>query len=197
MAIFADKIDPGRTQERRTPDDIRKWMQGKVSAFSNINVNSIIRANPDQITSTIRPGYMYLYGYYPKYWETLKFYDRFPLVFPYRSVEGGFMGLNMHYLPPIYRAKLMDALYDTANNKNYDETTRIRINYNLLSSAAKYRYFEPCVHRYLKEKMVTRALQIPANEWDYALFMPLERFQTKGKRINKQIVFTDSRKRFQ
>ena len=194
MAIFTDKLDPGRTQDQRSPDEIRKWMVGKVNAFNNINVNSILRSHPEYLKNTVRPGFMYLYGYVPKYQATLKYYDRFPLVFPFKSVEGGFLGLNMHYLPPILRARLMDALYDVTNNKKYDETTRLVMNYNILNGAAKFKYFEPCVHRYLNEKMVTRALQIPANEWDYALFLPLERFETNGKRINKNIVFQESRK---
>lgn len=194
MAIFTDKLDPGRTQDQRTPDEIRKWMIGKVNAFNNINVNSIIRSHPEYLKNTVRPGFMYLYGYVPKYQATLKYYDRFPLVFPFKTVEGGFLGLNMHYLPPILRARLMDALYDVTNNKKYDETTRLVMNYNILNGAAKFKYFEPCVHRYLNEKMVTRALQIPANEWDYALFLPLERFETNGKRINKNTVFQESRK---
>lgn len=189
MAIFADKLDPGRTQQRRTPDEIRKWMQGKIAEYSRINVNTILRSNPEYLKNTILPGYMYLYGYYPKYWETLPVYDRFPLVFPFRKVEGGFIGLNMHYLPPMGRARLMDALYDVVNNQNYDETTRLRINYSILSSSSKFKLFEPCVHRYLSSKLTTRPLQIPANEWDYALFLPLERFYTKGKRINKQNVY--------
>lgn len=196
MAIFTDKLDPGRTQEHRSPDEIRKWMQGKVSAFNNINVNSIIRSHPDQLKNTIRPGFMYLYGYVPKHKDTLPYYDRFPLVFPFRALEDGFLGLNMHYLPPIFRAKLMDALYDITNNKKYDETTKLQISYNILNSSSKFRWFEPCVHRYLNSKMATRALEIPSNEWDYALFLPLERFETRGKRINKNIVFTESRKKF-
>jgi len=189
MAIFADKLDPGRTQEKRTPDEIRKWMQGKINEFSRMNVNNILRSNPDYLKNTVLPGYMYLYGYVPKYKDTLPYYDRFPLVFPWKKVEGGFIGLNMHYLPPLGRARLMDALYDTVSNQKYDETTRLRINYSILSSASKFRLFEPCVHRYLSNKMVTRALQIPANEWDYALFLPLERFFTKDRRINKNIIY--------
>jgi hypothetical protein len=87
----------------------------------------------------------------------------------------------------------MDALYDRVSNKKYDETTRLKISYEILNSASRYRYFEPCIKRYLYSHLQTKFLLIPANEWDYALFIPFERFEKQGMRINKEIVFRDSR----
>ena len=193
MAIFTDKLDPGRTGEKRTAEDIRKWMIGKLGQFRNMPATTVMRDNPQYLKTTIRPGYMYLYMYNPKHKATLPFYDRYPLVFPFKAVEGGFLGINLHYLPPILRARLMDALYDRVSNKKYDETTRLKISYEILNSASRYRYFEPCIKRYLYSHLQTKFLLIPANEWDYALFIPFERFEKQGMRINKEIVFRDSR----
>jgi hypothetical protein len=193
MAIFTDKLDPGRTTEKRTAEQIRKWMVNKLGDFRNMPATLIMRDNPQYLKTSIRPGYMYLYMYNPKHKDTLPFYDRFPLVFPFKAVEGGFMGINLHYLPPILRARLMDALYDKVSNKNYDETTRLRISYEILNGASRYRYFRPCIKRYLYSHLQTKFLLIPANEWDYALFIPFERFEKQGARINKEIVFRDSR----
>ncbi len=72
-------------------------------------------------------GGMYMYLYDAKTKSKLPYYDRMPLIFPYKKVKGGFFGLNMHYLPLPLRANLMDALYDTANNNRYDETTKLKI----------------------------------------------------------------------
>jgi hypothetical protein len=41
----------------------------------------------------------------------LPYWDRLPLIFPIEIYPDGFLGINLHYLPPMYRAKLMDALY--------------------------------------------------------------------------------------
>jgi hypothetical protein len=84
----------------------------------------------------------------------------------------------------------MDALYDTATNTRYDESTRLRLNYNILSGAAKYRYFKPCVKHYLTSQLRSRFLYVYPSEWDIALFLPLERFQG----ASKTKVFADSRK---
>ena len=63
----------------------------------------------------------------------------------------------------------------------------LRVIYDLLNSSAKYKYFEPCVKRYLKSHVKSRFLMIPSNEWDIALFLPMERFT-----INKNKVYQDS-----
>jgi len=117
-----------------------------------------------------------MYFYDAKHKSTLPYYDRFPLVFPYKKVPGGFMGINLHYLPLIYRAKLMDALYDTTNNDAFDKSTKLRLNYSILDKAAKFRYFKPCVKHYLSEQVRSRFLYVYPSEWDIALFLPTQRF---------------------
>jgi len=137
-------------------------------------------------------GRMYFFFYDPKGKRELPYYDRFPLIFMVGPAEGGFYGLNLHYLPPVFRARLMDSLYDTMNNDKYDETTRLRISYNILKRAAKFRYFKPCLKHYLDSKVQGRFLEVKPTEWDIALFLPVERFQKK----NKNVVWRESRDMF-
>ncbi len=89
----------------------------------------------------------------------------------------------------------MDALYSKISDQRYDEKTKLRISYSILNSMGSIKYFEPCIKRYLYSQLQTKFLLIPANEWDYALFMPFDRFETNGSRINKDIVHKDSRKK--
>ena len=146
-------------------------------------VNERTMMKGDSSRLTIRPivGSMYMFNYDPKYKEELPYYDRFPLVFPFRKVPGGFYGINLHYLPPPLRAKLMDALYDYANNTRYDESTKIKLNYQLLTSISKMRFFAPCVKHYLDEHVRSRFMYVYPSEWDIALFLPTERFAKKSK----------------
>jgi hypothetical protein len=104
--------------------------------------------------------------------------------------EGGFYGINLHYLPPSLRANLMDALYSITNNKRYDENTKLRISYATLKNASKYRYFKPCFKHYLASHVKSRFIEIQPVEWDIALFLPTERFEKAGK----SKVFADTRK---
>jgi hypothetical protein len=134
-------------------------------------------------TRVLRPGRMYMFLYDPKHKSTLPYYDKFPLIFPFRKVPGGFYGINMHYLPPVLRARLMDALYGLqVNKKSNDETTRLRLSYAILAKAAKYRWFKPCVKRYLNKHMRSPLVYVPPTEWNMTLFLPNEQFRkaTKG-----------------
>lgn len=135
-------------------------------------------------------GNMYLFSYDPKHKETLPYYDRFPLIFPINKAKGGFLGINMHYLPPILRAKLMDQLYTVLNNKNFNETTRLQASYKILNGASKFKEFAPCVKHYLNAHVRSKPAYINPSEWDIALFLPMQKFV--GASANK--VYADSRK---
>lgn len=144
----------------------------------------------DRLVTSLTVGRMYLFMYDPKLKQELPYYDKFPLVFPFRRVKGGFYGINMHYLPPLMRAKLMDALYTIVNNQAQDDTTKLRISYQILSRASRFRYFQPCVKHYLNNHVRTRFLWVPADQWETALFLPLERFVG----ATKQQVWRDSKR---
>lgn len=166
---------PARTQQSRD------WFRETAGKMRNINERSLMRGDQARLTSTPIPGSMYMFNYDPKWKDELPYYDRFPLVFPFRKVPGGFYGLNLHYLPPPLRARLMDALYDYANNTRYDESTKIKLNYQLLTSIAKLRFFSPCVKHYLNEHVRSRFMYVYPSEWDIALFLPTERFTKQSK----------------
>jgi len=178
---------PARTQEAR------EWYRDAASRTNALQPGRLVRSDPDRNRSQIRIGDMYLYHYDPKYKETLPYYDRFPLVFPFKKVPRGWLGINMHYLPLPYRAQLMDALYALSTNQRYDEQTRLRMNYDILNGASRFRWFKPTVHRYLINHVESRLIYIHPSEWDIALFLPLERFYTNGKRTRKEQVYRDSR----
>lgn len=161
--------------------DARDWLRSHAQEVRRVNPSGIISRNAQLQTNLILPGHLYLFNYDPKTKADLPYYDSFPLVFPFKKMPDGFMGLNMHYLPLPYRARLMDALYDLSSNKRFDETTRLRLSYQALTGASKFRYFEPCVKRYLTSHLKSRLLLIDSSEWDTALFLPLERFQKAGK----------------
>ena len=129
-----------------------------------------------------------MFYYDAKTKDTLPFWDRFPLVFPIELYNDGFLGINLHYLPPLMRARLMNALYLTINNKNYDDTTKLKINYSILRGASRFKYFEPCIKKYLFSQVRSRYFYVTPNEWDMALMLPTERFVG----ATKQQIYTNS-----
>ncbi len=171
---------PNKTQQSRT------WFRAQASKVA-MSPNALMSQDRSAMVSVPMIGQMYLFAYDPKTKDKLPYYDRYPLVIPFdtarlggratsASSSQGFMGLNMHYLPLRLRARLMDALYNVISDDNFDERTHLQISYNLLSAVSRYRFYKPCVKKYLFSHVRTRYFRIDPTSWDIALFMPLERF---------------------
>ncbi|QIG70602.1 DNA end protector protein [Rhizobium phage RHph_I1_18] len=183
--IFTNRLQDTISKRFNRGDvELRDWFRDKALQVSsqNTNINRLTQKQSSQsnIVPEVRIGRLTMYRYDPKHKDTLPYYDRFPMIFPIEQYKDGWLGINMHYLPPVYRARLMDALWDTTNNAMLNETTKLQINYGVLKSAAKFRYFKPCIKRYLTGHIRSPLMEIDVNEWDYALFLPLARF-TKAR----------------
>ena len=166
-------IIPARTVAAR---DWYRSAAGKL--MSNITPSNFEkRTDEARKVSSMEFGYMHAFKYDPKMKKELPYYDTFPLIFPVRIDSDGFLGINFHYLPPVLRAKLMNALYSTLTNKKYDDTTKVKISYSILQSASKYRYFKPMLKKYLRSHVRSQFLEIQVNEWDMAIFLPTESFR--------------------
>lgn len=125
----------------------------------------------------VNVGKMYMYFYKAKHEDTLPFYDQFPLVFPIKFYGDGFLGLNMHYLPPMARASLMSDLYKTATNNKLDSSTVLQINYKILSSyATRFEGYKNCVKRYLFSHVRSRFQYVSPSDWDKAIMLPMQKW---------------------
>lgn len=195
MAIFDNILLRGAKENQIPARTIaaRNWYRNEAQKLTrSIPGRSLINsASEAQVTTDMQYGLMYSFVYDPKMKKTLPYYDTFPLIFPVRLESDGFTGINFHYLPHILRAKLMDALYTTSTNKKYDDSTRLRISYDILISASKFRLFQPTLKKYLRQHIRSRFLEIPSTQWDIALFLPTESF----KKADTQRVWSDSRKK--
>ncbi|NBX50143.1 hypothetical protein EBT25_09420 [bacterium] len=189
--LFTEMLRTARDPAGQTTKAV-EWLreQAKTVRAPGKNPQSLLVKNPDRMVTQITVGRMYLFNYDPKMKKELPYYDRYPLVFPFKRVQGGFYAINMHYLPHLLRARLMDGLYFYANNTNKDDTTKLRLSYSLLDRVSKLRFFRPCVKHYLNNHVKSRFLWVPADQWDTALFLPLERFEG----ATRMQVWQDSKK---
>ena len=128
-------------------------------------------------------GGLYFFVYDPKTKDALDYYDRFPLVMPLQRHEDGFLGLNLHYLPVKYRIIFMRKLMPLAIYNDEDEIKRIRITYQILEASKRYKEFKPCIKRYLYPHIKSRILAVEPQEWDTALYLPVQQF--KKAPVNK------------
>lgn len=179
---------------RKSVGDDKKslqWYQDQIKGLAegSIRPNKLMQST--DLTTNILPGKMYMFFYDAKFKDVLPYWDRFPLVLPFRTVPGGFYGINLHYLPYDLRFKLLSVLHDQGNDKKLSEDARIKIAWSTLSRLSSIAPIEACVKHYLYDHVQSKFLNIKYPDWVTAALLPVERFQ--GAR--KQRVWQDSRKR--
>ena len=117
-------------------------------------------------------GNMYMYVYDAKHKDTLPYYDAFPLVIMMGPAENGFYGMNLHYLPPVLRAKALDALLGEG-------------------SGVPAKYIKPTIHRYLTKHVRSRFALVDKPEWEIATFLPT----ADWRKASASSVYKDSRRK--
>ena len=183
----AIKTNQVSARAKAAGDWFRSIVNRTKGKFSSETPEKILQRSESMVSTSVL-GKMYFYSYDPKWKDDLPWYDTFPLVFPIEKYNNGFLGLNFHYLAPKDRAILMDQLKMYANNKKYDETTKLKLTYNMLKGFTKIKRAKPTVHRYLTSKVKSKYVLVNADEWEVALFLPVERF----KKANKKKVWAHS-----
>lgn len=174
MAIF-DNLDKRESAIRRASD----WFKGKVKSIQLGALSLAVRNS--QLTPNMFIGGMFFYFYDPKWKEELPYYDRFPLVLPFNVYNDGFIGLNLHYLHPMLRLKLLSKLYDYNTDKKISDKQKAILSYSLLNAASTSDLVKPCIKRYLTSHIKSKFLSIEYEDWGKAVLLPVERFEKASK----------------
>jgi hypothetical protein len=150
-----------------------QWYRQQIASLGKLtNTNQILRDT--KIATRLIPGEMYLFYYDPKYKDTLPYYDRLPLVLPFRKVPDGFYGINLHYLPYMMRFIILGLLSDYSTGK--DEDTRIQLSWRLLNASSRLHPAKFAVKHYLNSHVKSRLYKIPYTDWVTASQLPVEKF---------------------
>jgi hypothetical protein len=167
-----------------------KTMSKDAIAWMNEKLQEIKR--PDKIATAIsresirnalqvKIGMLYCFYYDPKTKATLDYWDKFPMVLVLERYSDGFLGLNLHYLPPKFRIAFLTKLMRYAQLNSSDDIKRMKISYEILNASKRYAEFKPCLKRYLISHTRSKLLMIQPNEWDIATMLPLQQF--RGARV--------------
>lgn len=183
LQAFRSGITP-RTKESRD------WFRRKALALRNVSRSALMKEEPVTLSNRSVVGSMYMFFYDPKHKDTLPYYDTFPLVFIVGDAKGGFTGLNLHYLPPLLRAKLLGSLIDLKSNNKYNASTKLRLSYDVLNNSSKHALFKPCFKQYLTSHVRSQFSMVPAAEWEIATFLPMAQWS----KASSTKVYRDSRK---
>ena len=161
-----------------------QWYKDKIKEFGQPQAMDLIRDGK----RNNKPFYgkLNMFFYNPKFKKKLPYYDTFPLVLPLETYSDGFLGINLHYLPIPLRIKLLDRLVDYSNNSQFDESTRLIVDYSKLK---KIRLIKPTIHKYLAGQVQSQFRRIDADEFTIATLLPVQRF----KKATAKEVWSDSR----
>lgn len=163
-------------KQKYTSSELAKWLVEKASQAKNPTIaRRIIVGNDQRGRSTAMLGRMYFYKYDPKFDDRLTKYDKFPMCIPIKRYGNGFLGLNLHYLPPGGRQSLLEMLLRYRSEALISDKTRINVSYDtLLTSNRLERLAKPCVKRYLWSQCRSRFIEILPSEFDMAIQLPVE-----------------------
>ncbi len=161
-----------------------QWYRDKIKEFGQPGAMDLIR-DGKRGTSPFY-GKLNMFFYDPKHKKKLPYYDTFPLVLPIENYPDGFLGINFHYLGLGLRIKLLDRLVDFSNDENFDESTRLVVDYKKLKNI---NLIKPTIHRYLSGHMKSEIRRIDADEFTIATLLPVQRF----KKESAKKVWADSR----
>ena len=77
---------------------------------------------------------------------------------------------------------------------NVDETTlddaRMLVDYNLIDGQQDLRFAKPCIKRYLTSHIGARIVEVPYENWETMMMLPLAKFN-----VSANTVYADSRRK--
>ena len=126
----------------------------------------------NELRKFVVQGHLYMFEYKAKM-KWLPYYDRFPLVYVFKSNKDEFWGANLHYLPIKKRIiavkKLMEGKIDMP---------------------------KACFHKYIHDHVQGLYIDLASTEWDTAILLPTEDFvkDVNGVKfpINKEEVWKET-----
>ena len=194
MASLFEKLENQRPAELRARSlDSIDWFRQNVRDIKIKGKN--LQDEVDNYVLRFRQvGRMYMFFYDPKTKAKMRYWDRFPIMLTVKRYGTGWLGLNLHYIAPKYRMFLLDALYDFTTNEKYDETTRLRLTYQLIKSSRKLRWAKPCIKQYLNNHVYGRIVEVPPDKWEIVAMLPCQQFRPAG--ANANTVYKESRRKF-
>ncbi len=75
----------------------------------------------------------------------------------------------------------LSRLFEVLNNHKLDKSTRLLATYSLLKGASKYKYFKPCIKRYLYSQIKSKISVIRPKQWPKAVLLPTAKFVGASK----------------
>tara|TARA_B100001113_G_scaffold59226_1_gene44724 strand:- start:6542 stop:7144 length:603 start_codon:yes stop_codon:yes gene_type:complete len=166
------------TEIRLRAGDVDKsanWYQQQVRSYARhlTNPNELYQSDLGKFATQLEVGKMYLFEYDPKTKADLPYYDNFPLIIMVDQLPKGFSGINLHYLPPLIRAKLLDKLMPATE---MESDTTLRSSWPQIRNFSRFPELRGAVKKYLSQQ-AGKMYEINPFNWKSAIFLPVQQFK--------------------
>jgi len=193
MASLFERLD------KESPSELTKRSEESLDWFRqnlrDLRINKTTALEAGDATDTTKGtqvmGNMYMFGYDAKYQDVLPYWDAFPLVIVTDYTPKGFQGLNLHYLSPRDRVRLLDGLYELVRDDELNGESRFNFKWNDIRGITKLRFAKPCLKNYLFSHTVGDMKRVQPQYWDMVAMLPTQRFT-----INANTVYAESRRMY-
>lgn len=172
----------------RFTSEALNWFRVQVSKNFNPKASQILDNNHAYTKRTganteTMIGKLYLFKYEAEEAgdEETGLFDHYPMVFIFNATKTAaghtvLWALNMHYLAPRERMLLYQELLHLKTNKRWSKNVRLKLSWNLIKSVCKSQLYSRAVHAYRLDRVVGKMVEIPAYDWNIAVFLRLEKF---------------------
>ena len=187
-SLFTDIVNQRPEEIETRSIDSLQWFQTNVRDIRR-TPSSLMKENQNFVTR-FELGKMYMFMYEAKRKDKLKYYDYFPVTICLKRYSNGFMGINLHYLAPRYRALLMDGLYEFY--REIQDESYFQIRYPSVKSISKLRWAKPCIKQYQYPYIDSRIVEVRPEHMDMVVMLPSQQFRSQGTTTNANDIYRES-----
>jgi hypothetical protein len=165
------------SKKKPSVNNARESVRWYTRIIKNLNMKEIRKEGIGDVVSGPHMGKMCCFYYDPKLKRELPYYDRFPLVIPLDPKPDGFLGLNLHYLPPAARQVLFEQLFAVRARRDLTQENQILMTYAVLKHTTKFPGWKDCIKRYLANHYRSKIIEIDPMSWKLCVALPTSQFQ--------------------
>ena len=153
---------------KKNSEESIKWFRNTLRKGRRVDFNDV-RTSATRRWDR-RPGAMYTFEYDAKHADKLPYWDKYPLIILADITPDGWYGFNLHYMAPALRAAVMSAIIDGGDKGNA-----------VVDALQGEPAMVNCIKRYLADRVSSRPVLIPRDDWEIAISLPYEGFQKQGQ----------------
>jgi hypothetical protein len=158
-----------------TPQSALKWLR---DSMRGVNKTGKVTDYSDFLKDTTKnikrklPGQVLLFKYKPS--TRTRIFDRYPLVLVTGIGGGGFYGINLHYIPPKDRFKMIMLMNTLMLNPKETDPHRIRIKImSILNKKIFAKYTGVVFNQYNVSNIIGKPKITTPEEWTQFAFLPM------------------------